>query len=37
MEEVPESDVSCLNCPDCGTVNHAMNGIESFPKNLALL
>lgn len=26
-----------LECPECGTVNQAANGVESFPKNLVLL
>ena len=26
-----------INCPECGTVNFAPNGTESFPKNLVLL
>lgn len=28
---------AAIQCPDCGTTNHAHNGIESFPKNLVLL
>jgi len=26
-----------VNCPECGTVNMAPNGVESFPKNLVLI
>lgn len=33
----PKSSMKQLNCPECGTVNQAADGVNSFPKNLVLL
>lgn len=34
---VREAKATNFECPECGAVNSATNGIESFPKNLVLL
>jgi protein-arginine kinase activator protein McsA len=37
VEKEGEKEKPAFECPECGTVNIANDGINSFPKNLVLL